>query len=557
MTAVVALTVSIAVILACKKSGKMTGWRAVGFHWSQFSIVRRRSFSHQPPSHSIRITVAQTYNMMGRFFSTRKTPKSLENVRQEWSSRFEMSPPQFVSDDGTRMYLSINDVERRMRRDGRDIAKYLYNKKVCLSPEELNDQMIVYYLYAREFARRARRQDRVAHVNKFIQDADTRVRMLHVMSIYKDSKADEKEALWAYSQMVVLLYNGKDGATTIFSNRRMVFVCRLQPSLNCYLHAVSTLVGYKVSFGKVDGHYKAESFDVEKHLRHNISNDDLEKRVVNNRGGNSKDFLETIVGRSAIAPIKLLEWNAHFLAEHLLILGPALISSFKADQFFKNGRKPNAVGKYHIVQFDIVDAKEIANEIADAASDEIECFVDRELVRSYFKVTGDTVETLKFCSLGKPTEQNSLDLHEICEAREVIEGRKLSFPDDQCEIGEAQEVGEGQKLVGGDAFPDDLLHTNTSSMSSEGEEKAEDFNHRSHAMVLIGYRKEQRTNDRDKIWFLVQNTWDGLQLIEMSAAYLYKHIDQETGGISFINEHLPELPNRVHRCPHHVIKSLL
>jgi hypothetical protein len=407
--------------------------------------------------------------------------------------------------------------------------------------------MIIYFLYGRQFASEASRGNRIKRMKKFIKDAKTKERMLNVMSLNEDCDAVELENIWAYGQMSVLLYSALKGANTIFSGRRMVFVCRLQHSENCYMHASSNVVGYKIAFGKEDGCYETESFDAEKHLRNWFTNDKLEYRVVKDGGAYSKAFLKTVIPESKFLEVPngisdpiTVEYITKLLRKH----GPALLSCFQTNGLFKGGRAKIQKNGYKMAQFDIA-CKEPA--VSFCVKDNISFAPE---VETFFTNTFGMVETLKFIDLGMPTEKNSSDLDEI---QKVQRGKILKFHhkvhQDEVPPGTtlSMDSDDGDQV----ATPDESEH--------EGFQNMYDFEgldvEGSHAMVLIGFRKEKQGDGSEKIWFLVQNTWKKMVLVEMSPAYLSKHI-YKGGGICFIKEPVTKLPEHIPHSPYHVIESM-
>ena len=60
-------------------------------------------------------------------------------------------------------------------------------------------------------------------------------------------------------------------------------------------------------------------------------------------------------------------------------------------------------------------------------------------------------------------------------------------------------------------------------------------------MIAIGHRFETDDSGKEKYWFLLQNTWKKMPLIEMSAKYLVDHLDPY-GGLLFYTNKLSSMP---------------
>jgi hypothetical protein len=61
-------------------------------------------------------------------------------------------------------------------------------------------------------------------------------------------------------------------------------------------------------------------------------------------------------------------------------------------------------------------------------------------------------------------------------------------------------------------------------------------------MLVIGFRVQHEGNGKEKIWFLIQNSWASMPLVKVSAAYLSHHVEKKAGGYSFIEQPLQAFP---------------
>jgi hypothetical protein len=573
------------------------------------------------------------------FAASIQTPgRRLAEVEVEWKISLNMSPPSMIGN--THMYLSLADVEQKMRDDGFD--EYLLENTLPIGPER-NKQRILYYLYGRQFDCNKSSIDRVARVNGFLQDSETRARMLHVMNLIKDrgDRTKMQERYWANSQMALFLYHEQDGVATVFKDHKVAFVCRLQHSLNCYLQAVSTLLGYKVAIGKSEEFYQPESFDVSKHIRHFFPDDAIYHHVVEN-GGCSGSFLERLVGASKVAKYTLDVSHPDFaptLVQLFSRYGPGLVSCFRTDKFFKKGELETVPDSYVLAQFDMVDGKEVFQKVdlgkptkdnLDdlAVVDEIrrEASETKKLNKVLFPPTvsstmsstvpSDTtalstdVSDVGFhaSDVGSDASEGGPDAYDAYEDRpdayedgpDAYEGGPDAYeggPDAYAGGPDAYESGPNASDGGSEAFdgvsnafnggsdgPDgsdglnDLIVISKSAasfdtissmhtmptMSHEEAQPSESLYEKQdhpdsalHSMVLIGFRKEKVT-DGEKLWFLLQNSWYNMRLVEVSATYLGAHVDvDKVGGYFFIKERLSELPSMLTQSTHYVVESAL
>lgn len=90
----------------------------------------------------------------------------------------------------------------------------------------------------------------------------------------------------------------------------------------------------------------------------------------------------------------------------------------------------------------------------------------------------------------------------------------------------------------------DTTESSSRGFSEQGEDD-EETNHSLHAMVLVGFRHDKLK--KDKYWFLVQNTWKKMPLLELLVKYVAKHLNVH-GELNFIGGNLKELPTSIGRC---------
>lgn len=67
-------------------------------------------------------------------------------------------------------------------------------------------------------------------------------------------------------------------------------------------------------------------------------------------------------------------------------------------------------------------------------------------------------------------------------------------------------------------------------------------------MIVIGHRFEMNGSGQEKYWFLLQNTWKQMPLLEVSAKYLLTHLDVLKGELVFLAGNLRTLPTALRVC---------
>ena len=379
-------------------------------------------------------------------------------------------------------------------------------------------QQIIYYLYGSGFAA-ADKTNRTERILKCTQ-GEAKERMLSI--IREESYQVGNGALcglWMKVQLAILRYGELDGAKTIFHGKKIPYVGHLQSSKNCYLHASSTMVGYKVALSQESNNtYKAVSVDVAKLVRHAYHDGNLERRVVYNKGGRSKSLLKQLLigSQTKISSYSLHDEDDVINAfKKIRDQGPCLASRFIVDNFFRNMKSlsPPDDGKIYIHQFDRL------------------------------KENNDEKDNHNFVTLGKPTDDdlnvinNILDANtSVCvpgstfnnTASPIVPEIVTSTSTDTTSMGIPGIIGIATS-ISTDASVSSGLH--------DEDNKNEEMNLGLHAMVVIGYR----TMD-NKHWFLLQNTWKMMPLLEVSCEYLMHKLE---GDLVFISGNLPEAPSAV------------
>ena len=415
----------------------------------------------------------------------------------EWSKILKTTPPT----------VALADVEQQMMMDG--MQRFIYDGNNTGEPCS-TEQAIVYFLYVTQFAFKVEKDKRVARVMRFLGTAGAEERMKYMitpedMDHHAVTNPEELRRQWAYGQKAVLRYENQDNARTIFMEKDIPYTEIHQKSKSCYLHAVVAFLTNKVAFDSpTSNDFKARALGASTFIRRNLRGKRLELRMVENKGGSSRNMLEEIICQT-LSSLKPREEDEDISARFLNRFGPALVSRFRVDSHFrsKKNEAPQNAGENYIHQFDIVD--------------------------------GDSKHKLFW--LGESTEAERLVF------RQIEDANGFSPTSDQ---------NKDQKLASSASVPG--LST-ASELSDDGEsgesmDEADDMEETYgglHAMIAIGHRFETDVSGKKKYWFLLQNTWKKMPLIEMSAKYLVDHLDR-CGALYFFTHKLRPMPTSFNFC---------
>jgi hypothetical protein len=81
---------------------------------------------------------------------------------------------------------------------------------------------------------------------------------------------------------------------------------------------------------------------------------------------------------------------------------------------------------------------------------------------------------------------------------------------------------------------------------------------RRHCLLIIGFRVECGEDGTEKTWFLIQNSWPSMPLLEVSAAYLGKHVELGSTAeatYAFFQSPLAAFPDGTHPMRGLVVES--
>jgi hypothetical protein len=448
-----------------------------------------------------------------------------ESEARRWNETAKLPPPAKRGVDscgrplredggeGRRSYLTVREVEARMMRDG--FCWYIIRR----SPD-CEEKRILYYLYGREFGGTLPRGERRLRIRQFIANAGAIDRMNRVLACVvgeADSTQNPTSAnryLWRKMQDKILCYGEfyeGAGVHTIFGeNNLFPFIMVLQKSKNCFINAPITQVNYMVTLNSIHetgkpavadfseseakGIATVEPVDASRYIRHRFSNDDLEGRVVGNEGGSSKSVLQDLLGdgdnrdfEEYKIPAKdrgRREAVSRIVVEALKKYGPALLPCFNMTSILALRRRhpePSGSTLVYMPSFDVVQDEADALTYNAVGACEGDDAATRATKIAFFEEVNGTSEASTLLS---PASSGNTE-HD--------EPRPPAI-----------------------ASPS----SSNSQVQSEGDdaEEAAVVPAAYHAMVVIGSRF-----DGIKHWFLIQNSWRTMPLLEMSDEFLAKY----------------------------------
>jgi hypothetical protein len=425
------------------------------------------------------------------------------------------------------LVLPVPEVEERLKRDGMD--KYLYlphdgSAAVAAScgdvEHDFDEKRIVYYLYGREFLWvEGSVAERVSWIESFLE-AGAKQRLLHVLS-YQPDRARNPDRSWKSAQAMALRYGAPENSFTIFQDRTIPLVLKLQASTTCFLAATTTALGYRAGSHHGAGAGNAgggavigTSLDAAQYVRHRMSNDMLEQLVVKNEGGSSLGVLTDVVGDSNIVCVAFnkasrpgrppLERSSQDLLTNLRDYGAGLVSNFDVSSlvslwtdYRQSGGVQRGEEASHLVTLDrVVEA-------------------------------GETLNVLTTRNLGETTQDELKYIISVAQANQGLEDGGAYGDEDAKRKAKRTKTAKGSRA--GQVERRSIQNVEDESMEHP----------MYHAMVLVGYRCETVTaddgSDATTFWFLLQNSWETLPLLEVSASFYARfHAPKAQGMTHFV-----------------------
>jgi hypothetical protein len=124
----------------------------------------------------------------------------------------------------------------------------------------------------------------------------------------------------------------------LLKDKPHTFVERRQKSALCYVHAPVVLQHYVVAMQRKDA---VPMINVAEFLRRHMEGKDLTERVLDNQGGDAKEFLVRILTRDSSTIESSIADARHMLET----FGPGLVSAFRVDKEFLEGAEWRYTGR--------------------------------------------------------------------------------------------------------------------------------------------------------------------------------------------------------------------
>jgi hypothetical protein len=456
-----------------------------------------------------------------------------EEIRRGWrTANITHPPPRPQGPDGrlhpTRGCLPIQEVEERMKNDG--FAKYVANPT-----NESDKRRIVYYLYGREMYWNLRRGKRVQRIKEFLSDGA--IQRMDMILVYYESgsssssssssssprgvcdrtnRSRKQHRVWRTTQEKILRFaagKGGGGAITVVLQNGVPYIQFLQvESKSCYIAAPAALVSYLLAIaelGKCETNANAicrvEPVDASRYIRHHFTNEQLERRVVGNKGGSSQDVLRSMVGSAEEGDYR--KYKIPVIDAHQRQVLSNFVTGFVLDALNRHG--PALVSC-----FDVKSVKML--RLAKESPED-----DSEVVYlPSFDVDKSGTDELNYRSLGRYGDDPSI-------TQKIAAFEKANGDSEATHSAGANR--DDTELDSGCPGTEESKELEDTISPSQGGEGAGDD--RPHAMVLIGIRRDDV--EQSKHWFLLQNSWESLPVLEVSDAYMARHLNSK-GYLEFV-----------------------
>ena len=411
------------------------------------------------------------------------------------------------------------DTIKAMKKDGFGE----YTKKDELRKDK---SRVLFFLYSRGFCRNENRNERISKIKKIIEIEEVLERAVRIASVGVDKDVTrERQEQYKALSMSVKAYLEQPGAFGLRSSTgALKYYFRIQQAGNCFLLAPCIGVGYLMQ--TKGSEQRCEPLDLTQFVRHSFDDEKLFKYLADDAGGDPEtEFNAMLEGLSAkqlnphflrasqLGSSEFISWiKALTLERFFTDHGPCIVSNFDVHKRFEkfDGSEPTAEGKIGYVQFSgpkIHGRGEFVELLASQqARDEVE-----HTLHNYQK---NLVDEFNDAHGGDDENRPALD-----EGGRVGVSVSADLVDNENApaLDEAEDVEvsvSGVVHIGNTpAFDDDETVSETEN-PRHGDGKSKQTGR--HAMLLIGGRRDAN----NRLWFLLQNWWTDMQLVEVSAAYL-------------------------------------
>ena len=368
--------------------------------------------------------------------------------------------------------------KKQMRKDG--FGKYTRRNK-----RGRNKSKVLFFLYGRGFCIDESKRERVKKVNCIIRNEEALERAVRLVTHNGDTDITAKQ-VEVYKALCKTLeaYFAQEGAFQISvpsSSVPLNNYFRFQQQGKCFLLAPCVFLSYLMQHKGITDH---GPLDLTQYVRHAFTDDKLYRYLTEDDGGSTVTELRSILQslssdekRNILhSPnIDYLDNKTHSDALERLLEqnGPGIVSNFKVFKGFDKSEYPLE----HVGYMRFTEAKHLHKKGT---------FIE---VESAHSTNGDQQPRYEV-TLAQYLEDHPTP-------------KKLSFP----ASGSNDDASENE---GDDKKNDEGIHAHEDALQD-----GKGYEIETHAMVVIGGR---RTNN--KLFILLQNWWESMQLVEVSADYL-------------------------------------
>jgi hypothetical protein len=348
-----------------------------------------------------------------------------------------------------------------------------------------NKARCLVFLYGRGFYLLAKEEKRKEKIEKILNKPEAIERVVRLLESEGADRDITVSQAGLYVRMCQTLhrYFQQKGSFGFLPNKNKaaIYYFRIQRQGNCFMHATCVMIVYLFQNRGLSECYPV---DLSKFVRRSFIDKELYKYIVKDDGGRGLDYLEMMLDslferkpQISSHPSSLVGASDFDLADHLKKFGPGLVTGFDCNKHFKNEEPCENKDKIGYLQF------QGKNHISRGKFVELSCQQGGDVADEQYKNSVEmTLETYK-SSHNVPQE-----LFASNDANtETIDTSTNGG------VNAVVEVNASSEAIGRD----------------RGRTQEE-----SHAMVLIGGRRV-----KGKLWLLLQNWWDDMQLVEVDADY--------------------------------------
>lgn len=374
--------------------------------------------------------------------------------------------------------LDPADAMKAMKIDG--FGQYTETKKL-----KTDKSKVLFFLYGRGFFCSEEKFTRVAKIKKIIENPTALKRAVRLATIDGDKDVTQecqRQYIDLYESLVA--YFKRPGAFGFCppNEAEFKYYFRTHQQGNCFLLAPCIAMGYLMQKKGVED---AAPLDLTQYVRHSFDDEKLFKYLVKDDGGNAmNEFLDMLTGLGSSY------LNGQYLAQNYDLPYVEKRGSMYSLENLLKYKGPGIVSNFHV----------------------------HEHFQNHKCITKGKIGYMRFPSENHETKGEFVDLGQFAQDQSGFELILQDYLDNKVHTptrleGEFDAAGAAQNEAEATASERDEIASEANKPTlGDGKNKIVG----THAMVLIGGRREAS----GKLWFLLQNTWSNMQLVEVSADYL-------------------------------------